>query len=564
MPVSRFCVLGWSLSSGVAMALAWPAVGGMPWLAFIAWLPLLHAERLHDLRTEGRGKRAFMPYAFAAMLVWNAMCSWWLYAVSEPLATRMVSGTVPILLNSFLMALPWWLKRMMRKRLGPVVAAWSFIAFWIAYERLDHAWDLQWPWFSIGNVFGTVPQWIQWYELTGMLGGTLWVLVANLLLDRAVVFLRDGLRGAALVRAFAMPLAWIGLPLALSLVRFHQYREHGPATEVVVVQPNIDPYTQKFGGMAAAEQLDRMAALAERAITPATRLVVMPETALQEGATIDMTDGGLRLNGLWENDLEQARSVQQLRAFQSEHPQLALLTGMSSDSLYPKGAAPPVSARPLFRPDGVPPGEQRWYMSYNAALFLSSAGRIGTYHKSKLVAGVELMPFERVLGPLGQLALDLGGTTGSLGRQSERAVLRDTTAGLRIVPAICYESVFGEHVAAHVRNGGNVIAIMTNDAWWGNTPGHRQHLTFASIRAVETRRAVVRSANTGISCAVDQRGVVRGATDWWVPAAERYTVHLNEATTFFVRAGDLIGRTAVVVAGALLLLGLFKGRRTGQ
>jgi apolipoprotein N-acyltransferase len=556
MPVTRIHILLWSLLSGVLWACAWPAVGGLFPLAFIAWLPLLHAERLHELRTAGR-RVAFMPYAFAAALVWNAACSWWLYAVSEPLATRLVSGTVPIVLNALLMALPWWLRRMVRARFGPTVGGCAFVAFWLAFERLHHAWDLQWPWFSMGNVFGMAPWVVQWYEVTGMAGGSLWVLLVNLLADRVVV----GWRSKRIVKGAILWLSTVLLvPLIASLVRFGTYEERGQAIEVVVVQPSIDPYTQKFGGMAAAEQLERMLALAEAAMTDSTHLVVLPETALQEATTVDMSGGFLRLIGLWENDLNAAQSVQRLRRFQREHLGTAVLAGMSSDSLLPKGVHPSVSARPLFRPD-VPPGEQRWYMSYNAALFLPTNGKVGAYHKSKLVAGVELMPFERFLGPLGDLALDLGGTTGSLGQQRERTVFDDPGAGLRIVPAICYESVFGEHVAAHVRNGGEIIAIMTNDAWWGNTPGYRQHLTFASIRAIENRRSVVRSANTGISCAVDQRGVVHGRTGWWEATASRHVVRANAEHTFFTRHGDLIGRMAVFASGACLLLCLVRWKR---
>ncbi len=557
MPVARLRILLWSSLSGVFWALAWPALGGLFPLAFVAWLPLLHAERLHNERMVQR-RAPFMPYAFAAVLIWNAACSWWLYAVSEPLATRMVSGTVPIVLNSFLMALPWWLKRAVHRRFGPGVAGWAFVAFWVAFERLHHAWDLQWPWFSIGNVFGTAPWSIQWYEVTGMLGGTVWVLLANLMIDRALVAWRQGagIRGP-LLRAGVV----LMVPAIVSLVRFSTYREDGKAIEVVVVQPSIDPYTQKFGGVAASEQLEHMLELAAGAMTDNTRLVVMPETALQEGATVDMTAGVLKLRGLWENNLEGSQSLMLLRGFQREHPGVALLTGMSSDSLYPQGMRPPISARPLFRPGGAPPDEQRWYMSYNAALFLSSTGMATCYHKSKLVAGVELMPFESVLGPLGELALDLGGTTGSLGRQRERAVLDDPAAGLRVVPAICYESVFGEHVAAHVRNGGEFIAIMTNDAWWGDTPGYRQHLTFASIRAIENRRSVVRSANTGISCSVDQRGVLHDASSWWEVTAVRHTVRPNSERTFFTRYGDLIGRAGVVASGAFLILCLVRWKR---
>jgi apolipoprotein N-acyltransferase len=227
---------------------------------------------------------------------------------------------------------------------------------------------------------------------------------------------------------------------------------------------------------------------------------------------------------------------------------------MSSAYLFPEDTVLPLTARRL--------GDSGWaYESYNAALFMPAQGPVEHYHKSKLVAGVEAMPFQRALGSLEHLALDLGGTTGSLGQQKERSVLRDPTSGIALVPAICYESVFGEHVAAHVRNGGNLITIMTNDAWWDDTPGYRQHLSFARIRAIETRRAVARSANTGISGFVDQRGELHGSTEWWTPDARRHIVQLNERETFFVRHGDAIGRTAVLFAPFLLLLAFVRKLR---
>ena len=128
-----------------------------------------------------------------------------------------------------------------------------------------------------------------------------------------------------------------------------------------------------------------------------------------------------------------------------------------------------MAARPLYR--DIPPGmeaEQRWYVAYNAALWVPAKGPIESYHKSKLVAGVEQLPFENVLGPIGALVVDLGGTTGSLGKQKIRSVLKDGNSNLRVIPAICYESEFGEHIAAHVRNGGNLLAVITNDGWWGD------------------------------------------------------------------------------------------------
>lgn len=533
---SRLRILLWSALSGVLWALAWPAIGGLTWLAFIAWLPLLHAERLHNARTEGR-RRAFYPYVIVATFIWNLSCSWWFFCVSEPLSTKLISVGAPVLVNTFLMGVPWWLKRIVRRSHGELASAFAFIVFWLTFEFLHHDWDLQWPWFTLGNVFSTEPQMVQWYSITGVLGGSLWVLLANVLLDATW---RSKMAWGRLTSGLFIGAVW-----GLSVASFKSYQPKGPMVEVVVVQPNVDPYNEKFSGD-ALEQLERMLALAEAQMTQNTRLVVFPETALQEGATVDMSAGELHFHGLWENDLEASRSVQRLRRFQTEHPDAALLCGMSSDRWFRQSELPS-AARPLG--DG-----QHWYEAYNAALWMPAIGNMESYHKSKLVTGVESMPFEVILGPLADLALDLGGTTGSLGQQEERSVLRDGTSGLAVAPAVCYESVFGEHLAAHVRNGAQVIAVITNDGWWDDSPGYKQHLAFSSLRAIETHRSVVRSANTGISCIIDPNGAIREQTGWWTPAAFRAEVEMRRELTFYVMHGDLIGRGALVISVSLLVL----------
>jgi len=260
MALTRAHIALWAALSGVLWALAWPAIGGLSLLAFVAWLPLLHAERLHDKRLVGR-RRAFTPYALLALLVWNASCSWWFFGVSEPIGTRLVSGLAPMVLNALFMLVPWWLKRLTRRIAGANLAAIAFIAYWLAFERLHHDWDLKWPWFSIGNVLGTRPQWIQWYEYTGMLGGSAWVLLVTLFLDRAVVRARRDRRTAWANATVAFIL--LLLPITGSLIRFTTIDEaDSDQVEVVVVQPNIDPYSEKFGGLDAMAQLDRMLGLA--------------------------------------------------------------------------------------------------------------------------------------------------------------------------------------------------------------------------------------------------------------------------------------------------------------
>lgn len=542
MRPTRLNVLLLCLFSAVLWILAWPATfTGWSWLAFIAWLPMFEAERLHDIRTEGR-VRAFAPYAFCGLLVWNAATTWWLGAVSAPFATQLFTGMGPTIGNTLLMTLVWNLRRMVRRRAGAVFAPTAFILFWLAFEHSHMDWDLSWPWLTLGNVFADDTAWVQWYSTTGVEGGSLWILLVNTLVYLAIARWRAGLRtwrwwaGATVLV--------LSTPLLISHLIQANYKEQGDPVQVVVVQPNVDPYSEKYWGD-PMQQLDRMLALAGSEMTDSTRLVVLPETAMQEPYTYEVENSGrLVLHGLWENQLDRSRSVQRITGFLQAHPNTSVLTGMSSAYLFQEGEERPAIARQLGN-------SGRWYVPHNAAMLIRPDGSVEPYTKSKLVAFVEIMPFERWLGSLIGYAVDLGGTTGSLGTQEEREVM--SAPGVNAAPVICYESVFGEHVAAHVRNGATLITIMTNDGWWGTSPGYRQHLAYGRLRAIETRRDIARSANTGITCAIDQLGRITQASQWWVPTAVRLDLRANDRITFFTRYGDIIGRIAVW-AGLLMLL----------
>jgi apolipoprotein N-acyltransferase len=110
-----------------------------------------------------------------------------------------------------------------------------------------------------------------------------------------------------------------------------------------------------------------------------------------------------------------------------------------------------------------------------------------------------------------------------------------------------------------VRKGANVLFIITNDGWWGNTPGHKQHLSFASLRAIETRRSIARSANTGVSCFVNQRGDIQQATKYWERDVIRQEINLNSKITFYTRFGDYFGRISSFISVLFILLAIVFG-----
>jgi apolipoprotein N-acyltransferase len=184
------------------------------------------------------------------------------------------------------------------------------------------------------------------------------------------------------------------------------------------------------------------------------------------------------------------------------------------------------------------------------------------YHKSKLVVGVEDFPYQSVLKPLiGDAMIDLGGTVAMKTTQNYRSVFNTNFTNLRVAPIICYESVYGEFVTEYSRNGANLLAIITNDAWWNNTEGHRQHLSYAKLRAIENRRFVARSANTGISAIIDDTGKILNSLEYDKQGALKGKVKTNSKLTFYAMAGDYIARIAMFVALFVFMIVMFRKKR---
>jgi apolipoprotein N-acyltransferase len=506
-------------------------------LLFVGWVPYLRLEQVLTAQGARRGRVFAATYLF--LFFWNAFTTWW---VSY---STLGGGVAAVVLNAALMCLPLMAFRRTKERFGPRVGYLSLPVYWLAFEQLHLSWNISWPWLTLGNGFASAPGWVQWYEYTGFLGGSVWVLVVNLLVFRAW-FWGEALTGPQRSRRFGAALLAFAVPLFISTQIDHNFQEKGPALEVVVVQPNIDPYGGKFpdkpGFIPYEQQLTMLLQRTEAAITPQTRLVLWPETCLDET--------------FFETSFAQTPQVARIRQeLLARHPGLSLLTGITSVARYPDAASASPTAR--YRDD------LGYYDVFNAAAFFADATAAPQfYHKSRLVPGVEIIPpfLSSVLKNI-----DLGGVVGSYGSQAERTVFPAPAAApaLRLAPLICYESIYGDFVAEYAHNGATLLGLITNDGWWSDSPGFRQHLRYGALRCIETRRDLARSANTGISGFIDQRGTISHRTGWWVGAASRATVHLNTEQTFYVRHGELIGRGTQVLA-VLGLLGVVVGAVLGR
>jgi len=519
-----------AVASGLLLSAAWP-LRGFPFLSLIALIPLLFI--LEQIRKEPDRFRwmASFRYTYLAVFIWNLLTTWWIWYSTE------IGAIFAVIFNSMIMALVVQLAVFARTKINPAKGGHIILpVFWLAFEFAHRSWELSWSWLDLGNVFATRIEFIQWYEYTGTQGGTLWIWIINILLFEII----KGIFFTSLIKKTRNWLAGITLfflivPITISLVRFYTYEEKSNPVDIVVIQPNIDPWEEEFS-LSIPEVLDRMLTRAKDIADTNVDFYVAPESVIQEG--------------MYEDEFEYSRSLAGIRDFLRLYsPEAKFVAGAGTFHMFKPGEDIPPSARQYNN-------TELYYEAYNTALFFDVNEKVQSYHKSKLVPGVEHMPFGGLIKPIEEYAIDLGGTTGTLGRSPERTVFYGGI--VPVSPVICYESIYGEFVSGFVKNGAEIIMIITNDGWWKNTAGHRQHLAYASLRAIETRRSIARSANTGVSCFVNQKGEQFLQTKYWEPDVIRMEINANDCITFYVKYGDYLGRSAAMASILLLLIGVVR------
>lgn len=521
--MSNIKLLLYSIASGIVMALSWPAIGELTTIILLAFTPLLLVE-YEISRRDGKTGFTVFCYAYLSFFIFNLITTYWIYHAS------LWGACMAVICNSLFMAIVFWLFHITKKKVGKKEGYISFVLYWLAFEYLHLNWELSWTWLTLGNVFAATPENVQWYEYTGVLGGSLLVLVSNLL------FFNVALKSKKAVEAFNWKglVLFLLLPIALKVVSVFSFNSssEGEEIEVVIVQPNIDPYNEKFT-TAPSDQIEKMIDLAKIKLTPTTDYLILPETAIPEGH--------------WEHEFEYLHVTDELKKLREISPKLKSIIGSSSWKLYIRGKGATRTAR-SFGDNGD------YYDRYNAGFQLDQNNEVQVHHKSKLVLGVEKLPFVSSIPFMEKLSINLGGTSGELGTQESPSVFDAPNINSVIAPIICYESIYGEYVTEYSRKGANLFAIITNDGWWDDTPGYKQHLAYASLRAIENRKWIVRSANTGISAVINDRGDILEKTTWWEPAAINAKVRLNDTITFYAQYGDYIGRIASLLAVLMIAL----------
>ena len=496
----------------------------------VAFVPLLVIiERLID---QPKGGREVFLLASVAILVWNDSTTWWIKNASY------LGMITAFFASAFYMSIPIWLTFKVRKAWGQKAGLFAFVVFWLAFEFVYLHGEVSFPWLMLGNGFAYETRLFQWYDITGVLGGSLWVLLVNVLVFQTFFSKKD---------KFSYDLKksiWTGIflliPIIFSVVKYYTYEEEHNPRKIIVVQPNIDAYL-KFSDIPGSEQTEIQVRLALSKLDSTVDYVVAPETSVN--------------NDIWIGKFDSVPDFNYIQSLHQNFPKMKYVTGITCSQRY--SANDPIS-KTANKYDKT----ESYFDYFNSAIQIDTTKTIQIYHKSKLVLGEEKMPYPGMLRSIDPLLVRLGIKFQSIATQQNREVFTASEDSVKIAPVICYESIFGDYMTDYIKLGAGLIFVITNDGWWGDTPGYHQHNALSSLRAVEMRRSIARSANTGISCFINQRGDVVQRLNWWKRDAIIGELNVNTKLTFYTKHGDFIGHIGFVAGIFLILILVAKALRS--
>ena len=499
-----------SITSSILLILSFPPFD-LEFLAWIALIPLLFA-------IDGqRPPKAFL-LSYLSGVIFFLGTIWWLIHVTLP---GMIAVVLYLAVYFGLFGLTSSIIFKSRER---VMALIGVPAAWVAAEYLRSHLLTGFGWALLGySQYLNLPV-IQIADIFGPWGVSFIIIMVNAAL---YIFIRASIRrGAGWDKDKHIPILLAALCLFLTFYYGHFRLKNifvGERIKISVIQGNI-PQKEKWDSNFRSYIVDRYAGLAREAAAEKPDLIIWPESAVP----------GL----LNEEDLYRAVTS------------LARETGV-----------------PLLLGAARYDNEEDAY--YNSAVFISGLGEVtASYDKIHLVPFGEYVPFKRYLSfvekfaptPIGDFSKGKEYTVFKFDvTRSDRSdlAIRRSIKRVRFSTLICFEDIFPELARSFVKNGASFLVNVTNDAWFLKTAAPYQHCQASVFRAVEARTNVIRAANTGLSCFIDQKGritakVEKGGADTFVEGSRTEDITVSRAMTLYTRYGDVFAYMTIIMT--LLLL----------
>jgi len=527
-----------ALSTGILFGCSFPPFH-LGVLACVSLVPLLLLiERLNTLRAQ-------FLYSYLSFFVGSCIALYWVGGFThakDPFL--MMAGGLVLLWEPVFFCMIVLSHVFIRKNLGLAAGLMALPFLWITFEWLYALGEFAFPWLTLGNTQTYQLEKIQFAEITGVYGISLWLVILNVLVF--TLFIRsakvdDRKRqqqstsiAIGIVIVYMLPnLFTLARPFTVSPTR------NLPSLRVGILQPNIDPWEKWEASKTLTsrwEQVQKYIGMMRDQKKMGIDMSVWPETAILY-------------------DLPRYRDNFEKLEEAIDSLNVSVTSGYITYKYYDEAKAPVASS--IIR------GSNVHYDSYNSILYLEPRSRrVQSYEKMRLVPFAERIPYaDAVPFLIEPLRWSVGISNWGIGPDS--TVFEDTIHHTKFLAVVCYESIFPEFVSSFVKRGAEFMVFITNDSWWGNTSGARQHSQFAVLRAVENRRWVVRCANGGISCFVDPLGRMYDKTQMYTEASIVRSIQPRSEQTFYTRHGDWLARACGMISALLFagsLANVFRSR----
>ncbi len=505
--------------SGMLLLLAMPGSGGLWWLSCFALIPLFYTA----VQLSGKG---LALAALSGGLVHYSLQMYWLVNVLKqygglPIVLALAALVLLAVYMSLYLVVFVFVARLFWSTGWVAYILWGLPLFWVALDWLRSWLFTGLPWMDLGYALAAVPKAIQLADITGHYGITFLLVQLNIFFFFCLQYLFGKANKWAWGKFVAAVLPLFCFVIVVILYSNFRYQEMtGKLADnrlkqlnIGIVQGNIDQ-NSKWDDKLQRYSINKYLKLTKLLFAnDSPEVVVWPETALP---------------------FYPARSAytESLKSTVS-HYEFSLITGA-----------------PWFEITDREKGQINYY---NSSVLFTPDGRYKAfYYKSHLVPFGEYVPFKEFFSFMTPLVEGAGDfTAGTVGNPPGSEEAR---AGV----LICFESIFPDIARRWVVNGANYLVNLTNDAWYGLSSAPHHSLAMTVFRAVETRRNLVRSANTGISGVIDARGELLDCSPLFKAWAIARKIALLEGSTIYVRFGYLFAPFSFFLSGVLIIFLLWR------
>ena len=502
---------------GVLLSLSFPPFPFFP-LAFISFIFILNGIE-NELKIE---KQRFFIKFYLTFFIYHICSNWWISSFQENTDPfLMMAGFSLDIFHPIFFMIPMYAYLKIRKVFSKKISILIFPILWVGWEYFHSIGELSYPWLAVGNTQINNIYLVQIADVCGVWGVSFVVLLVNSLLYLGI---EDYTINKKLVNKYLISL--ISVIVILNIYGFFKFNEYDESQfknydklTISVIQPNIDPWLKWASG--PIDQISQNMNIQDSlSYIKKSDLTIWPETSI------------LRIN----ENFNKYKNLSFIENW-SKLNGISILSGYIFDYVYAKNEERQSSAR-FNEVDSV------WEESFNSAIMINPDGQFkDVYYKGKLTPFAERIPNLEYFSYLTKfLTWNVGESSWGLGKDKINLKIMKNGKITEVAPIICIESIYPNFCREFTLNGANILSIITNDAWYNGTPGPIQHFNIARMRAIENRRFIARSANSGISGFIAPNGEVISKTENMVKCGLTSEIAILKVKSLYVENGDILGQ----------------------